>query len=114
MPNPYRPGFNQPPLVLAGRSRVLDAIDESLAVAALDGRTPRPVVLTGGRGVGKTVILGEAGARAADGYSWLTAPVEDAEAQRIVFDTDFDARIEKAAASLGIDFALISAQPGHA
>ena len=46
--------------------------------------------------------------------AWLTAPVDDAEAQRIVFDTEFAARIEKAAASLGIDFALISAQPGHA
>lgn len=76
VPNPYRPGFNQAPMVLAGRSRVLAAIDEALAVAALDGRTPRPIVLTGSRGVGKTVILGEAGSRAADSYSWLTAPVE--------------------------------------
>jgi hypothetical protein len=76
VPNPYRPGFNQAPLALAGRQRVLGAIDEALAVAALDGRTPRPVVLAGTRGVGKTVILGEAAARAADTYSWLTAPVE--------------------------------------
>ncbi len=76
VPNPYRPGFNQAPLALAGRQRVVGAIDEALAVAALDGRTPRPLVLAGTRGVGKTVILGEAAARAADTYSWLTAPVE--------------------------------------
>ncbi len=76
VPNPYRPGFNQTPLALAGRDRVLDSIDEVLAIAALDGRTPRPLALTGSRGVGKTVILGEAAARAADQHSWLTAPVE--------------------------------------
>ncbi len=75
-PNPFRPGFNQSPLVLSGRDRVLGAIDEAFAVAGLDGRTPRPIVLTGPRGVGKTVILGEAAARVADNHAWLTAPVE--------------------------------------
>lgn len=74
--NPYRPGFNQAPLALAGRELVMAGIDEALDVAALDGRTPRPLVLTGGRGVGKTVLLGEAAAHAAERYSWLTVPVE--------------------------------------
>jgi hypothetical protein len=74
--NPYRPGFNQPPAALTGRDRVLAAFTEALDVAALDGRTPRPVILTGGRGVGKTVLLGEAGAIAAEQHSWLTVPVE--------------------------------------
>ena len=46
--------------------------------------------------------------------AWLTAPVEAEETQRIIFDTGFEARVGKAADSLGIDFALISAQPGHA
>jgi putative transcriptional regulator len=46
--------------------------------------------------------------------AWLTAPVLAEEAQRIIFDTGFDERISKAADSLGIDFSLISAQPGHA
>lgn len=76
VPNPYRPGFNQAPASLAGREPVLAAIREALDVAALDGRTPRPLVLTGGRGVGKTVLLGEAAAIAADELSWLTVPVE--------------------------------------
>ena len=75
-PNPFRPGFNQPPVALAGREPILAAVREALAVAALDARTPRPVVLTGGRGVGKTVLLGEAAAIAAEDHSWLTVPVE--------------------------------------
>ena len=54
----------------------MEGIDEVLDVAALDVRTPRPLVLTGSRGVGKTVLLGEAAAHAAERYSWLTVPVE--------------------------------------
>src|SRR5919112_3463103 len=75
-PNPFRPGFNQPPLALAGREPILAAVREALAVAALDARTPRPVVLTGGRGVGKAVLLGEAAVIAAEEHSWLSVPVE--------------------------------------
>lgn len=74
--NPYRPGFNQSPVTLAGREMVMRGIDEALDVAELDGRTPRPVVLVGSRGVGKTVLLAEAAAHAAERYSWLTVPVE--------------------------------------
>lgn len=76
VPNPYRPGFNQAPVALAGRQGVMAGIDEALDVAALDGRTPRPLALTGSRGVGKTVLLGEAAARAAERHSWLTVPIE--------------------------------------
>src|SRR4051794_33140346 len=75
-PNPFRPGFNQAPVALTGRDTILAAVREALAVAALDGRTPRPLVLTGGRGVGKTVLLGEAAAIAAEEHSWLSVPVE--------------------------------------
>src|SRR5690625_2599235 len=75
-PNPYRPGFNQMPAELVGRQAVLDAAREALAVAAYDGRTPRPLVLVGVRGVGKTVTLNEITAIAAEEHSWLTAHVE--------------------------------------
>lgn len=84
VPNPYRPGFNQAPLALAGRESVMAGIDEALDVAALDGRTPRPLVLTGSRGVGKTVLLGEAAAHAAERHSWLTVPIEVRRGTRFV------------------------------
>lgn len=76
IPNPFRPGFNQPPVALAGRERVIAAVEEALDIAALDNRTPRPIVLTGGRGVGKTVLLGEADVIAVEQHSWLTVPIE--------------------------------------
>lgn len=75
-PNPYRPGFNQAPTELAGREPVLAAAREALDIAALDARTPRPLVLVGSRGVGKTVVLGEIAAIAAETYSWLTVAIE--------------------------------------
>lgn len=76
VPNPFRPGFNQAPAALAGRDDVIAGVEEALAVAAMDGRTPRPVVLTGGRGVGKTVLLGAVADLAASQYGWLTVPIE--------------------------------------
>lgn len=74
--NPYRPGFNATPPAFVGRDRLMDAVREALAVAALDGRTPRPIVITGTRGVGKTVALGEAAALAASEHAWPTVHVE--------------------------------------
>ncbi len=74
--NPFTPGFNQAPAVLAGRSDVIAAMEEAFKVAALDGRTPRPILLTGSRGVGKTVLLEEARRIAAQQHSWVHASVE--------------------------------------
>lgn len=74
--NPYRPGFNQTPVKLAGREDILEAAGEALNVAALDGRTPRPLVLVGARGVGKTVLLGEIAELALTKFGWPTAAVE--------------------------------------
>lgn len=45
--NPFVPGFNQNPPELAGRDNEISAITDALEVAALDGRTPRPIVLVG-------------------------------------------------------------------
>ncbi|MFK5644980.1 AAA family ATPase [Ornithinimicrobium sp. LYQ121] len=66
-PNPYRPGFNQAPARLVGRDAILAAAAEALEIAAFDGRTPRPLLLVGPRGVGKTVLLGEIATVAAQG-----------------------------------------------
>ena len=76
VPNPYRPGFNVPPPAFVGRDGVLASVREALDVAALDGRTPRPLILTGTRGVGKTVALGEGAALAAERLGWPTVHVE--------------------------------------
>lgn len=75
-PNPFRPGFNQPPAKLVGRDAVLAAAAEALEVAALDARTPRPIILVGPRGVGKTVSLGEIANLAGQKYGWPTVHVE--------------------------------------
>ncbi|MFK5633949.1 ATP-binding protein [Ornithinimicrobium sp. LYQ103] len=75
-PNPYRPGFNQAPARLVGRDAILAAAAEALEIAAFDGRTPRPLLLVGPRGVGKTVLLGEIATVAAQGHGWPTVAVE--------------------------------------
>jgi hypothetical protein len=54
--NPYAPGAGQRPPELAGRDEQLRAFDVTLERVAA-GRPERSVVLTGLRGVGKTVLL---------------------------------------------------------
>jgi hypothetical protein len=54
--NPYAPGAGQRPPELAGRDAELDAFDVVLERVAR-GRPERSIVLTGLRGVGKTVLL---------------------------------------------------------
>jgi hypothetical protein len=54
--NPYAPGAGQRPPELAGRDVELDAFDVVLERIAR-GRPERSIVLTGLRGVGKTVLL---------------------------------------------------------
>ncbi len=75
-PNPFHPGFNLPPAVLAGRARVIEDFVEALDIAALDHRTPRTMILVGPRGVGKTVTLGELAEVAGKRLSWPTVHVE--------------------------------------
>ena len=70
-------------MVFAGRTEVLDAAGEALEVAAFDGRTPRPLILVGPRGVGKTVTLGQISAAAAQQHSWPTVHVEATPGQLI-------------------------------
>jgi len=56
--NPFAPGAGQRPPELAGREREIAAFDVVLERVA-KGRPERSLVLTGLRGVGKTVLLGE-------------------------------------------------------
>ena len=56
--------------MLAGRDEILASADEALAIGALDGRTPAPMVLVGPRGMGKTALLAELASRAGEKYGW--------------------------------------------
>src|SRR3979409_422369 len=56
--NPFAPGAGQRPPELAGRERELKAFEVVLERVAR-GRPERSLMLTGLRGVGKTVLLGE-------------------------------------------------------
>jgi hypothetical protein len=72
--NPYAPGAGQRPPELAGRDEQLQAFDIVLERIAR-GRPERSIVLTGLRGVGKTVLL-NALRSAAVRASWGTGKLE--------------------------------------
>jgi hypothetical protein len=72
--NPYAPGAGQRPPELAGRTRQLTAFDVVLERVAR-GRPERSVVLTGLRGVGKTVLLNQLRS-AAIAARWGTGKIE--------------------------------------
>jgi AAA ATPase domain len=72
--NPYAPGAGQRPPELAGRDAELKAFDVVLERIAR-GRPERSLVLTGLRGVGKTVLLNQLRS-AAIGHGWGTGKIE--------------------------------------
>lgn len=72
--NPYAPGAGQRPPELAGRDRQLDAFDIVLERVSR-GRPERSVMLTGLRGVGKTVLLNQLRS-AARARGWGTGKLE--------------------------------------
>ena len=72
--NPYAPGAGQRPPELAGRDAELRAFDVALERVER-GRPERSLVLTGLRGVGKTVLLNALRSQAMD-RRWGTGKVE--------------------------------------
>src|ERR1700712_6027223 len=72
--NPYAPGAGQRPPELAGRDIELTAFDVVLERIA-HGRPERSLVLTGLRGVGKTVLLNQLPS-AAISRGWGTGKIE--------------------------------------
>ena len=81
--NPFAPGAGQRPPELAGRERELKAFEVVLERVAR-GRPERSLVLTGLRGVGKTVLLGELRAMAVR-HKWGAGKIEarpDADLRR--------------------------------
>jgi hypothetical protein len=79
--NPFAPGAGSRPPELAGRETVL----ESVAIALdriRNHRHAQSTILTGLRGVGKTVLLNEM-RRAAEGEGILSVPIEAPEGQSL-------------------------------
>ena len=72
--NPFTPGAGVPPRVWVGRDRELEAAAILLGRLQV-GYAERSIVLTGLRGVGKTVLLGRM-RRHAEEHGWLTATFE--------------------------------------
>lgn len=72
--NPYHPGSGVAPRVLAGRVSELEAFDALIARTKLQ-MPARPLVLSGLRGVGKTVLLNRLRGLA-DAHDWLTVQFE--------------------------------------
>ncbi|MFB9408753.1 ATP-binding protein [Dactylosporangium matsuzakiense] len=72
--NPYAPGAGQRPPELAGRDRELHAFDVVLERVAR-GRPERSLMLTGLRGVGKTVLLNTLRSEAIS-HLWGTGKIE--------------------------------------
>jgi len=79
--NPYAPGAGQRPPELAGRDEQLHAFDVVLERVAR-GRPERSVVLTGLRGVGKTVLLNALRSAAVRAH-WGTGKLEARPDQRL-------------------------------
>lgn len=95
--NPFSPGAGSPPPELVGRDPVLRQADTLLGRVKL-GRPEKSLLLTGLRGVGKTVLLNEI-ARHADDAGYRTFTVEATEGKslaatitpgirKILFDLD--------------------------
>ena len=72
--NPYAPGAGQRPPELAGRDRELKQFEITLERVA-SGRPERSLVLSGLRGVGKTVLLNALRSLAVQRY-WGTGKIE--------------------------------------
>ncbi len=72
--NPYSPGSGRRPPELVGRTVELEAFD-TLVARTRNRLSDRGIVLTGLRGVGKTVLLNELAAHA-ERHSWMTVRLE--------------------------------------
>lgn len=78
--NPYSPGAGNPPPALVGRDSELETIRVAIERLRL-GRFARSVILTGLRGVGKTVLLQEF-RRLGQGRDWVCQPLEASDGMR--------------------------------
>lgn len=120
--NPYSPGAGTRPPALVGRDNELDAMNVSLQ-RLLKGRDGRSQMLTGLRGVGKTVLLNEI-AQIAESHGYFHEHIEISENgdlaprlaaafRRVLLSMDAKRRIgDRVVRSLGILKAFTMRLPG--
>jgi hypothetical protein len=107
--NPYAPGAGTPPPALVGRDEVIDATDVALQRLRA-ARTGQHALITGLRGVGKTVLLGKVAALAEHrGYRVIRTEAVGGDdtirsflrqARRIVEELDGGAKVSRALRSI--------------
>lgn len=92
--NPYTPNAGAEPLAVVGRDELLEAFD--LLLARLDtGRTEQSMIVTGLRGVGKTVLLGQFRTKALE-RDWVVVEVEVSKNDEREFRRDIASRLRTA------------------
>lgn len=96
--NPYNPGAGSRPYALVGRERELGAFEVAVQRLTL-GRPAKSMLLTGLRGVGKTVLLNEFGLLA-ERQDWVHQPIEARE--NIDFPRVMATTVRKAALRLSV------------
>lgn len=75
MPNPFNPGAGRKPPYLAGRDDIILSIKSDMRQVYDNAEGMRPVVISGLRGMGKTVLLGEL-AELAKSQDWIVIEIE--------------------------------------
>lgn len=75
MANPFKPGAGRKPPYLAGRDDIIRSIKNDMKQVYEDAEGMRPIVISGLRGMGKTVLLREL-AETAHHQDWITIEVE--------------------------------------
>lgn len=75
MSNPFNPGAGRKPPYLAGRDNIISSIKTDMQRVYDTAEGMRPVIISGLRGMGKTVLLGELAQRAKS-QGWIVVETE--------------------------------------
>lgn len=92
--NPYTPNAGAEPQAVVGRDDQLEWFDLLLARIEL-GRTEQSMIITGLRGVGKTVLLGQFRTKALE-RDWVVVELEVSKHDETEFRRDISARLRTA------------------
>ncbi|MGE4426222.1 MAG: ATP-binding protein [Solirubrobacteraceae bacterium] len=92
--NPYTPNAGAEPQVVAGRDDQLESFDLLLARLAR-GRTEQSMIITGLRGVGKTVLLGRFRTKALE-HDWIVVELEVSKNDEAAFRREMAAKLRTA------------------